>query len=303
MDANNQSHRERLVKPAHRLADPTGQLLAFVGAATVCLLCGIAAAAVLTGLFGYVRPDAAGALASGIITALLLGVSAWLFRQQGRSLADLGLPRNSARLRELGFGFLLSSTLFLGVVWAQSSVTGSAWEFQGAPGMVAAMRGLALVASMVLTEELLFRGVGLRALGGLVGQRHAVVLSALLFGGYHLVGSGDWAMGAVFRFSTAFLGGLLLGWTAVRSGGLSLPIGLHLGGNWVQASLAGFNVLAGADTSEPIQALWRIPITSADVRWLTAPDVLPRLPYLLAIPLAAAVTWQFLRSSHPNVRA
>jgi hypothetical protein len=104
-------------------------------------------------------------------------------------------------------------------------------------------------------------------------------------------------MAAAFRFLMPALGGLLFGWAAVRSGGLALPIGLHLGGNWVQASVAGFS--PASDTSIVGQALWQIPITASDMQRLVAPELLPRLPYLMALAIAAAVTWVYLR---PDVR-
>ena len=160
---------------------------------------------------------------------------------------------------------------------------------------MAAVSGLAMAASMVLAEELLFRGVGLRALRGVCGDRVAVLLSALLFGAYHLIGSGDWAMGAVFRFLTPTLGGLVFGWAAVRSGGLSLPIGLHLGGNWVQASVAGFRPVGEVEVPQPASALWHLPVTPADVQLLTAPELVARLPSLAAIVLAGVLAWSFLR--------
>src|SRR4029079_16572678 len=138
--------------------------------------------------------------------------------------------------------------------------------------------------------ELLFRGVALRYLRSLYGDRAAILLSGVLFGAYHLVQSQDWAMGAAFRFLMPTLGGLLFGWAALRSRGLALPLGLHLGANWVQSSIAGFapNVLADA----PVHALWRIPISIDDVRVLTAPDIVPHLPYVIAMAVAAAATWR-----------
>jgi len=130
----------------------------------------------------------------------------------------------------------------------------------------------------------------------LCGDRAAILLSAILFGAYHVAQSHDWAMGAVFRFLMPTLGGLLFGWAALRSRGLALPLGLHLGGNWVQSSIAVFapNVLP-ADA--PVQALWRIPITVHDVRLLTAPDLAPHLPYVIVIIVSAAATSRLLNKS------
>jgi len=193
-------------------------------------------------------------------------------------------------------GFAVSTALFLAVAWTQSAAVGASWHFQGARGVAPALVGLLLMACMVLAEELLFRGVGLRYLRALYGDRAAIGLSALLFAAYHLVGSQDWGMGAVFRFVMPAIGGLLFGWAALRSRGLALPIGLHLGGNWVQASVAGF--APPTVPAEGVQTLWRIPISATDVQVLVAPDLLPRLPHILAIGAAALATWMFLRSRH-----
>ena len=50
----------------------------------------------------------------------------------------------------------------------------------------------------------------------------------------------------------------------------------------------------------PIQALWRIPITIHDVRVLTAPDLVPHLPYMTAIAVGAAATSRLLSKSTCN---
>jgi len=148
----------------------------------------------------------------------------------------------------------------------------------------AALSALPLVGAMVCAEELLFRGVGLRYLRNACGDCTAIAMTAVAFGVYHLAGSGYWGIGAFFQFLMPCLGGVLFAWAAIRSNALSLPIGLHLGGNWVQASVAGFHV-GPADGA--VDAVWRIPITTSDVHVITAPDVAVRLPYLAALALAA----------------
>jgi membrane protease YdiL (CAAX protease family) len=269
------------------------RLLTFVAGATLAVAVSIPAAAFITVVLGLSRPDVAMAVASGIISVALTGLSAYLLRREGTPFAALGLPTSRTRVQELALGFGISAALFLAVAVTQSAAVGASWHFQGATGAASALAGLVMAGTMVLAEELLFRGLGLRYLCAMYGDRAAIALSALLFGAYHLVGSPDWAMGAVFRFVMPALGGLLFGWAAIRSGGLALPIGLHLGGNWVQANVAGFT--APGVTGAP--AVWRIPLRAADMQALTAPDLLPRLPYLLAIGAAAVLTWMFLRST------
>ena len=245
----------------------------------------------LTGMMPVASPVANVVLTSALLCAALLLLSRFLLRVQQLTLAELGLTPDGTRLRQVAVGFGITSVLFLAVAFVQSAVVDARWHFQGLPGIRAAVVGLGVAALLVLVEELLFRGVALRYVRALYGDRRAIVLSALLFGGYHLLQSGDWAMGAVFRFAMPVLGGLVFGWAAVRSKGLALPLGLHLGGNWIQSSVAGFGPVGpGAATT-----LYRIPISADDVRLLTAPDLPQHVPYLAALALTVAVTWLTLR--------
>ena len=231
-----------------------------------------------------------------VFSVALLALSRTLLRREGASLRELGLVPTPERLWQFGGGFAVTGVLFLGIAVAQAAAVRAPWQLQGFPGIRAALIGLLVTGVLALSEELLFRGVALRYMRSLCGDRAAILLSAILFGAYHVVQSHDWAMGAVFRFLMPTLGGLLFGWAALRSRGLALPLGLHLGGNWVQSSIAVFapNVLP---VDAPVQALWRIPITVHDVRLLTAPDLSPHLPYVIAIIVSAAATSRLLNKS------
>jgi membrane protease YdiL (CAAX protease family) len=281
------------MKRVRHLQGPVIRLVMFALGAAASLAFAIFAAGAALGLAGSVRPLVAMALVSAFTSAALLLLTAGLLWRQGVGLSVLGLPLNRLRLHELAAGFVVSAALFLAVAAVQSFIVRAPWLFQGGRGLMAAIADLPLIVSLVLVEELLFRGFALRTLRALCGDRAAIALSAVAFGAYHVVGTHYWAMGAVFQFLMPVLGGLLFAWAAVRTGGLALPIGLHLGGNWVQASVAAFSPVSPA-AAEPIHAVWRIPISAADVQALTAPDVLPRLPYMLAMAMAAVLTWQII---------
>ena len=213
------------------------------------------------------------ALITALASAGMLLVTLGLRRLGGPGLEALGRPLDCRRLRELAAGFVVTGALFLAVAAVQSAMVGATWHFTGLRGLVGALADLPLVLCLVLGEELLFRGSVLRSVREMAGDRWAIVLTAVAFGVYHVVGSQNWAMGLAFQFLMPTIGGLLFAWAAVRSGGLALPIGLHLGGNWVQASVAVFGpqAVAGAGASA---GLWRIPISASDVQILTAPDLL-----------------------------
>jgi membrane protease YdiL (CAAX protease family) len=268
----------------------------FVVGAAASLVFAIAAGSAVIGMLGGLRPLAGMALISALASAGMLLVTMALRRLGGAPLSTFGLPLDRRRLGELAAGVVVTGALFLAVAAVQSAMVGATWQFTGRRGLVGAVADLPLVLCLVLAEELLFRGVALRTLRDMVGDRGAIALTALAFGVYHVLGTRYWGMGLAFQFLMPTLGGLLFAWAAVRSGGLALPIGLHLGGNWVQASVAVFGpqAIPGGEASA---GLWRIPIGPSDVQILTAPDLLPRLPLLIAFALAALLTARLLERS------
>lgn len=288
-----------MTQQAVAAASPARQLVLFTLGALAALIASVFIVGSALGMLGITDQGTGMAATSIVLGAFLLLLSRRVLRAEGAGLADLGVIPSRARLRQLGFGLSIGTVLFLAVAAAQSAAVGARWDFLGVDGLRAAIVGLLITTAFVLVEELLFRGVLLLSLRRLYGDRGAVVLSALLFGAYHLLQSGNWAMGAGFTFVMPTIGGLLFGWAAIRSKGLALPIGLHLGGNWVQASLAGFGPVVESTSGSPVQALWRIPISAADVSALTAPDLLPHLPNLVALALAAPVVWKAFEGRQP----
>ena len=259
-------------------------------ARAVVFLClaaaGYTAAGPLTGLaLGLAGRDGTGALGigiySGVVSAAFL-LATWVaLRREGCTLAALGLAPSRRRFAEVALGFAVSAILFGGVALVRAAAVGASWEFRGAAGMEAAAVGLPLALALLLPEELLFRGYAFRKLVAVGGAPLALSLSAVAFGLYHVLGSGYWAIGAAFTFALPALGGVVFGLAALRTGGLALPIGLHLGGNWVQASVFGFGVTPDAQGT----ALWIAPLAAAQARTLAAPDLPLHLPYLLALLL------------------
>jgi uncharacterized protein len=96
---------------------------------------------------------------------------------------------------------------------------------------------LAIVVLAPIAEELLYRGLLLRALSRWIGDVPAVVASAAVFAAVHLTGI-DWGVSAVLVVLALFALALLLGTLAVRTGSLSRSILVHAGFNAVTTALA-----------------------------------------------------------------
>ena len=233
-----------------------------------------------------------------LVNLLILGVTWIALRWDGDSLATLGLRLDRRRLSEFGIGIAITTVLFLGTAIVRALYVGAEWQFQGAAGVRAALIGLPIAFLLMAAEELVFRGYGFRQLSVACGPRTALVASALAFGVYHLAQTGFrmWGIGAFWVVALPALGGLVFGLALLRTGSLAMPLGLHLGGNWVQAS-----VLRLGDTGSGPSALFAAPLTQPQAQQLWSPDFPPHVPQLLAI-LAAVLIVALWRPSESRPR-
>ncbi|HUQ12828.1 MAG TPA: CPBP family intramembrane glutamic endopeptidase [Novosphingobium sp.] len=87
--------------------------------------------------------------------------------------------------------------------------------------------GLAITVLQVGAEEMLFRGWLLSTLDARVGPAFAVVLSALAFAAFHLLGGAT----ALLSLANLMLGGIWFALLAQRSGGILAPFFAHYGWN------------------------------------------------------------------------
>lgn len=166
--------------------------------------------------------EAALKVAVWVIPSIVL--VAIVYRASFRSaLIELGLWTNPA----VGYAFGLVSSLPM-LAWL---ATGWPW-----------LTGSSLVADVLLgpfAEEVLFRGVLFRQLYRRARRRpaRAMIVSALVFGGAHIVNTTWWNGGADLQSAaavvgTATLGGLLFAWIAYQWDSIWPAIGLHAGLNF-----------------------------------------------------------------------
>ena len=228
----------------------------------------------------------------------LLLLATWIaLRLDGGRLAWLGLTPTRTRLRQFAIGFGLSALFYAALHLVRAASVGASWTRTDASIFTTAAPGLAIALLLMLPEELLFRGYAFRRAGEVIGNRATLVISSTLFGLYHLPGSGTWGMGAFFTFMMPALGGVLFALAAQRTGGLALPIGLHLGGNWIQGSVLAFQ-LEGQPVFSAV--VWRAELSRAQFTVLTAPDLPDHLPFLTML-LFMAISMSFLFRPETNL--
>lgn len=153
-------------------------------------------------------------------------------------------------------GFAIG-TLLICSAQAVALALGAA-RFDGIVASWAPVIGLIVSLMAAVAEEILFRGILYRCLREAFGIIPAVSLSALVFGGLHLFNKGATVTSAL---AIAIEAGLMLSLAFEWSGALWLPIGIHLGWNYVEGPILGGAVSGFATTglfriASPGPALW-----------------------------------------------
>jgi hypothetical protein len=229
-----------------------GRVFFFWGGALVILL-----------LFGFVRgmlPPGAGPLAWGIgsSVALLLLIRAFL-RADRRPLADAGLGWHRRSPLRLAAGFVIGLLTYAGAVAMAALAVGPISVRQAErPSAGVIVLAVAGTLALVIMEELALRSYSLWTAVRSIGSSRAQLLVAVAFALLH-VGYG-WPL------QTVLLGvlpsALLFGVGAMITGGLAMPIGIHLGmniGRWAAGERGAGGLLmleAGGDASRAALAPW-----------------------------------------------
>ncbi|MCY1043271.1 CPBP family intramembrane metalloprotease [Corallococcus sp. bb12-1] len=162
-------------------------------------------------------------------------------RLERRSLASIGLSPGRRWGRDLGLGVLGGIVLVCTVAVLVGGAGGFHLEWAEAASVSVLVKAGWMMLGVALFEETLFHGYAFqRAIRGL-GVRWAQVLLSVIFCLAHPFSS-EMAGGtkAVAMLST-FLAGWMLGLCYLRTGQLALPVGVHLGWNWMLGCL-GFGV-------------------------------------------------------------
>jgi membrane protease YdiL (CAAX protease family) len=160
-------------------------------------------------------------------------------RREGRSVAaGLGVAWSGRSLPDLCAGLAIAGAAMAAIFWIEAALGAIRIMPSGNHG--APIGALGLMSLVAFEEELVMRSLLISGLIAILRGRTAIAItiSAALFGMTHLSNPhATWV--AVLGNG---LGGIVYGLAFVRSGGIWLPLGLHLGWNYVQGPILGFRV-------------------------------------------------------------
>ena len=199
-------------------------------------------------LFGFISGRFfSNQLTLSVIASLFsVTISVFLARKllDRRSILSLGLKTDLRALWDLliGIGIAAAMMAFIyALEWAFGwlSFEGFAWQNQSMDAVVIGTLEMLLVFILVgWEEELLSRGYHLQNLASGINLTWGVILSSLIFALMHL-GNPNVSVMAVLGLITA---GFFLAFGYLRTRQLWLPIGLHIGWNFFEGTVFGFQV-------------------------------------------------------------
>lgn len=174
-------------------------------------------------------------IAAAIVVAIItLGYVGFVRVVEKRPVTELSLK---GAVAETSAGILLGATL-ISITIAVLALLGY-YRVEGINPWRALIVTLPVLTSSAYIEEILFRGVLLRLLEGWLGTWLALAISALLFGGVHLINPNATLWSA---FAIAIEAGLLLGGAFLLTRRLWLAIGTHFAWNYFQGIVFGVAV-------------------------------------------------------------
>jgi len=174
----------------------------------------------------------------GISVALAIS---WLllFLIEKKSILSLGFLPILKRLKQFLLGFLITAILCAIVQYSESLLKSSHWVFNEKATSLIILKSFWWDLKSVLTEELIFRGAILYILIQKIGSNKAILVSAIAFGIYHWFSFG--VLGNIMAMTLVFIGTGLMGyawaWAFAKTKSIMLPLGFHLGWNFIHNTL------------------------------------------------------------------
>ncbi len=173
-----------------------------------------------------------------ILLFLVSFLSVWVFRKafDRKTVGSLGFQwRGFAKERSIGFVTgILAITVIASVLWGMQLLQ---W-FIASVDWWAMLQVTFILILVSFSEELVFRGYILNNLLQSMPKMPALLLSALLFAGFHTLNPGM----SLISFLNIFIAGMLMGVNYIFSRNLWFSIFFHFSWNFFQGPVLGFEV-------------------------------------------------------------
>lgn len=187
-------------------------------------------------------------IANSIVIIVILYITWKAYKSEGKNLSALGLQLKPKNIGFAFLGFTIGGLFIIPLVYLIAFIKGYPVIFNQAFQASYVLKGIWLLFPTVMLEELAFRGICFKKTVELTGVAKANVIFASLFILSH------WVNGNAFGNPIAMpvlmitgLGHVLYATALLKSRTLFFPIGIHLGGNWVN-----YFVFSNLNPNDPV---------------------------------------------------
>ena len=221
-----------------------------------------------------------------VLIIIMVTVFCQAFR--GESIFELVGTLNNDWLRKLGVGLLLGSALMIVPALVLNLAGYVQWQVNSISAMDF-MTSLSIMLSVVIAEELLFRGFIFQRLIESFGNWPAQLLMGALFLLTHLGNPGMSGAIKIFASINFFIASILFGIAYIKTRSLAMPFGIHFMANVMQGNILGFGV-----SGERENSLF-IPILDNAPTWITGGTFGLEASIIGLGSLTILTTWLYFR--------
>lgn len=187
-------------------------------------------------------------IVGSLLCLVMIFLTSLYLRSDGLTMRDIGMALPSGAALKLFVSFVAGMAFFGSFYAAYLLVTPVALVAVSQPDLLTATAiSLAVFVALGSMEEIVFRGYFLRKMGAAIGIRGGIYLTSLAFGLYHGLSTESLTGPAIW--------GLLYAVCAYWSNGLVVPIGFHVGVNYIQALFSG--------KEKWVPGIWTVELTEA----------------------------------------
>lgn len=170
----------------------------------------------------------------GLLGSAVAILVTWLFlKWDGKSWSLLNLGWDATTLPKSLLGLLLGIILAAVMVGTMVICTDVTIAINDHPAILPFLITATALIPLAWMEEMAFRGYAFQQLHASIGLRNTQIIIAIVFALYHVAGG----QGVVSSFLGPGCFAFLFGMARVKSGGIALPTGLHIGLNLFNASI------------------------------------------------------------------
>jgi uncharacterized protein len=203
-------------------------------------------------------------LPNALLLTVAIGVLTWaVTRIEHRSLASVGLRLDQTFVVQFLLGTAFGMAMIAVIALVVYLCDGFHLVRNDTKTVLALCSDAMTCLAIAIFEEISFRGYGYQRTVDSIGAFRATVIIGIFFTIAHLPGNLDVPpVELTVALANIFLAAVLLSLCYLRTGSLALPMGIHLGWNWLQGTL-GFGV------SGEVSRGWWTPIHHGRADWVT----------------------------------